>query len=124
MKQKTISFLKKKADTLFSLEVRERDKFTCQKCGKQGKFVHCAHIFSRNSLSTRYDLRNAVTLCYYCHIIWAHRCPAEFTLWAKDKIGNKIFETLRKLSQKLVSDPRRFITDILEKYGLSQNDNR
>lgn len=109
--------LKKKKDKEFSLKVRERDKFVCQRCGKKGKFVHCAHIFSRNSLSVRYEMKNGITLCYYCHIIWAHRNPAEFTLWAMKKIGIETFNWLEKLSRKIIKDPLKFVTDITFKDG-------
>ena len=111
MRKITVPKLKKKLDTVFSLKVRERDKFTCQKCGKQHKQVHCAHIFSRNNLSVRYEMQNCITLCYFCHLQWAHRFPVEFTLWIKSKIGERLFEKLRKQSQIIINDPRTFLDE-------------
>ncbi len=109
MKQISVPKLKKKLDTIFSLKVRARDGFRCQKCGKVEKHNHCAHIFSRNNLSVRYEMNNAICLCYYCHLMYAHREPVEFVLWVKNKIGEKLFEKLRKQSQQIIDDPRTFL---------------
>lgn len=109
MKKKSVSRLKKILDKQFSLEVRTRDKFTCQRCGKKGKFVHCAHIFSRKCLSTRYDLRNATTLCYYCHLQFAHRCPVEFAEWCKEKLGEALYLELKLKSSIIIDQPREFL---------------
>ncbi len=57
------------ADARFSKLIRERDKYTCQRCGAtphpQG--LHSAHMFSRGKLNTRFDEENACALCYGCH---------------------------------------------------------
>jgi len=108
MKKISIPRLKKEADKRFSLEVRTRDKFTCQKCGKQNKHVHCAHVFSRNRLSVRYEMDNAITLCYYCHIIWSHRCPVEFAEWCRDRLGDRYLE-LKTQADIIITDPREFL---------------
>ena len=109
MKQITVPKLKAKLDIIFSLRVRERDGFKCQKCGKVQKHNHCAHICSRNNLSVRYELDNAVCLCYYCHLMRAHREPVEFVLWVKNKIGEILFEKLRNQSQIIIDNPREFL---------------
>ncbi len=88
---------KKDLDKLFSLVIRERDDYTCQKCGTQNKHVQCAHIFSRSNLSVRWELDNGITLCYYCHLNWAHRNPVEFTEWAEDYLGLDKWDTLKVL---------------------------
>ncbi|WP_418041107.1 HNH endonuclease [Paenibacillus xylanilyticus] len=53
----------------WSLDVRRRDGFTCQKCGqcsRRGMQAH--HIESFNSaFELRYDVSNGVTLCISCH---------------------------------------------------------
>ncbi|NHN31146.1 HNH endonuclease [Paenibacillus agricola] len=53
----------------WSLCVRKRDKFTCQKCGKRGpKGMQAHHIESYNTaLDLRYDEHNGITLCKSCH---------------------------------------------------------
>lgn len=109
MKGVSVPKLKKKLDVIFSLRVRERDKFKCQKCGRVDKHNHCAHIFSRNNLSVRYEMKNCLTLCYYDHIMFAHREPIEFSIWMKGKIGEKQFEEIRKQSQIIIDNPREFL---------------
>jgi hypothetical protein len=90
----------KKLDELYSLVVRTRDNFKCQKegCPASGKYMHCAHIFTRSRMFTRWDLDNGITFCYYHHLLWSHREPVEFTLWCMERLGKEKFEELRKKS--------------------------
>ena len=59
------------ADRYFSLAIRERAEWTCERCGKTHPppttALHCAHWHSRGSWSTRFDPSNAAALCYGCH---------------------------------------------------------
>ena len=72
--------LKAKADTLFSLYIRQRDK-KCVKCGRGNEYqLHCAHIVSRFNLRLSYDPRNALCLCSKCHRWW-HDSPLESGRW-------------------------------------------
>lgn len=49
-------------------KVFKRDKFTCQKCGKQGLELNAHHIESWASTpSKRFDVSNGMTLCIKCH---------------------------------------------------------
>lgn|GEM_PF-5118288 len=53
----------------WSLDVRRRDGFTCQKCGKRRrKGLHAHHIEAFNvAIDLRYDTANGITLCKSCH---------------------------------------------------------
>ena len=48
--------------------------YVCTKCGKKRKttrVLHAHHIFSWDKFSKhRYDMRNGVVLCKYCHKIY------------------------------------------------------
>ena len=59
------------ADQAFSLYIRTRDKWTCQRCFTQyeppTKALHCSHFYGRVSESTRFEPDNCVALCYGCH---------------------------------------------------------
>lgn len=59
------------ADARFSDQVRERDRWMCQRCGKVYPpptfALHCAHMFGRGKPRTRFDPDNACALCYGCH---------------------------------------------------------
>lgn len=61
-----------KWDAVFSNAVRERDRWTCQRCNKyypEGKRqgLHCSHFFGRARYSTRFDFDNCEALCHGCH---------------------------------------------------------
>lgn len=91
--------IKKELDILFSKFIRARDP-VCVKCLK-GRPTQCAHIFGRGRLSTRWDTENAYGLCYYCHLMWAHREPVEFTLWVQERMGKQKFKALEKRARTI-----------------------
>jgi len=91
---------KKQLDVLWSKAIRQRD-LLCRKC-KKAQSSQAAHIFTRNNLSTRWDLENGWGSCYYCHIIWSHREPIEFAEWIKQDIGVRRYNALWKKSHSLV----------------------
>jgi len=101
-------------DAAWSLAVRTRDNFTCQKCGtyhgpttdgvvrsKTRGGLDAAHIFSRRFRATRWDIDNGISLCVGCHRGWAHTHPAEFLSWVKTRIGGGKFEALRMKARGL-----------------------
>jgi hypothetical protein len=61
--------LVKKLDDIFSKFIRSRDKYTCLVCGKQGTGaeIHCGHLFSRVSFSTRWTELNCFAQCKSCN---------------------------------------------------------
>ncbi|NLH62077.1 MAG: hypothetical protein GX452_11805 [Ignavibacteriales bacterium] len=67
-KQKLI----KENDKIWSLLVRIRDNFKCQICGKYSKHTEAMHIFGCGWKATRWDTRNGLTGCYYCHRFKMH----------------------------------------------------
>ena len=85
------------ADARFSLAIRERDDWTCQRCGKEfsppTRGLHCAHYFTRRTQATRLDPDNALALCYGCHQFVDSHSDAKAELW-QDHIGVERFEVL------------------------------
>lgn len=70
----------KKADSLWSQCVRNRDG-ECVLCGSKSSLQAHHWIVTRNqSNKYKYDLRNGVTLCYGCHIHGVHRNPSVYLL--------------------------------------------
>lgn len=92
-------------DCRFSKAVRQRDNWTCRRCGKQHAEnscgLHAAHLFSRRHKTTRWLLENSVALCYGCHrYIDTH--PVARDSFAISEIGADAYELLRQVSQRLV----------------------
>ncbi len=75
-----MSFFKIKlrpTDIKFSLYIRRRDKWTCQRCGKRyqegQRGLDNSHYWERGHESTRFELDNCDALCHLpCHDIWGH----------------------------------------------------
>lgn len=84
MIQKERKKLVKKLDILFSKYIRNRDKH-CLHCGRTST-LQCAHIAGRRSLAGRWNEKNAITLCYACHLRWSHQNPIEFAEWLKETL--------------------------------------
>lgn len=91
------------ADARFSFQVRERDRWTCQRCGKvyppPTRALHCAHIFSRGKLATRFDLENAVALCYGDHR-YLDTHPDEKERFFRQRMGDEAYDALRLRSNR------------------------
>ena len=65
-KLSSISKLKKKADQVFSLFIRNRDK-ACFTCNSRQN-LQCGHFVSRSHNNTRYDPENSKAQCVRCNI--------------------------------------------------------
>ncbi len=55
----------------WSVIIKQRDSYTCQKCGNQEKeFLQSHHIKSRSKFpELRFEISNGITLCSNCHAI-------------------------------------------------------
>lgn len=100
-----------KADRLFSLYIRHRDNFTCQKCRvyiqPPTNQIHSAHFESRRKKSVRFDPDNACALCSKCHMyfdgnsnwgIESHK-QAHKRFWVK-RLGKEKVEQLQYKANK------------------------
>ena len=107
--------LKRNLDNITSQIVKIRDDYTCQKCNKKcaltvskhKKFTveayfgyHWAHIYSRDRLSMRWLLLNALGLCAGCHREW-HSNPIDSEKWFKLKYPHR-YEYLQSERQKAI----------------------
>ena len=86
-------------DKLFSLYIRTRDAWTCQRChtfyqmGSQG--LHCSHFIGRRNRAVRWDPDNACAHCYGCHRFLEGN-PIEFGDWIQNYLGQERYLALRK----------------------------
>ena len=100
------------ADKLFSDYIRERDKWTCQRCFSKYQpptsGLHCSHFHGRGKKSVRWDIENAAAMCWGCHqYLGSH--PLDHVELFKKRLGENRFDLLtlranmpKKVDQKLV----------------------
>jgi 5-methylcytosine-specific restriction endonuclease McrA len=88
----------KRLDKDFSLRVRLRDG-QCIRCGSK-EMLQCSHVVSRKYMHTRWELTNAVTLCYRCHMHFWHTEPHEAVKWF-DSLYPGRYDELRQLANKM-----------------------
>jgi len=80
----------------WSKAVRERDDFTCQKCGRRDPGIVVAHHIAPRGRrrDLKYELSNGVTLCEIpCHQ-WVHAHPIEST--AAGFLSDESYELARR----------------------------
>ena len=88
-----------KADQAFSLYIRTRDDWTCQRCGKRflkGNTggLECSHYFGRSRENTRFDPDNCIALCTGCHSYWDSAAKEEYRNFKIKQLGEKGFDLL------------------------------
>lgn len=99
------------ADRWFSLYVRARDNWTCQRCGSQFdpyvegadnrhlKGLHCAHANTRGKHGTRVEPDNACAMCYGCHS-YLDANPEEKIEFFKERLGEDRYWELKRQSNE------------------------
>jgi len=116
MKTKSISQLKKKADSVFSKWIRNRDK-RCYTC-KKGLAEQCGHYISRSYLYLRYDETNCHGQCVSCNVFKNGNLPV-YALRLIDDYGMELLELWEQTKYKKIPNPRQYYLDIIKKYGTS-----
>ena len=112
------------ADKLFSLIIRNRDKWTCQRCGKKypegSRGLHNSHFWGRGRENTRFSEINCDALCMGCHSYFTAN-PTEFTEWKKKRLGEKIFNELMIQAHTYCKKDRKMMVIYLtKKLGLKE----
>ena len=92
------------ADHWFSLCVRERTNWACERCGKiytpPTRALHASHFIGRGNWATRYNPDNAFCHCYGCHSFFEGN-PQAFRDWAIGKLGAGTYESLLLASYEI-----------------------
>jgi len=101
------------ADKYFSLKIRNRADWKCERCFTQYEpptaGLHCSHFWGRGMKSVRFDEDNAAALCFRCH---QHMTafPLEHVEFFKKRLGEKRFDALRlrahtpqKVDEKMIA---------------------
>lgn len=111
----SVKGLVKKCDSEMSKLVRERGK--CDRCGRSDTNLHWAHVFGRRNRTLRWDVNNAMALCYPCHNWW-HENPTESGAWFREKYPAR-YEYLtmhaNKITKRTIKDYKQLLEDIKDK---------
>lgn len=89
------------ADALFSRWIRNRDKWTCQRChkvypssGPESAGLHNSHYWGRGKESTRFEPDNCDALCMGCHMVWEKDERDQYKAFKIKQLGQKRFDSL------------------------------
>ena len=108
------------ADKAFSLCVRERANWRCERCGRitpddKRMGLHCSHWIGRGSWSVRFHPLNSTAKCYGCHAYFEGR-PALFSDWMRERLGDEVADKLIVLSKKPAKGLRKRTKEIAAFY--------
>jgi len=109
--------LKLKLDKAVIEIIRERDKWTCQHCGKpvEKSNAHVSHVIPRShGDALRWDLTNLKLLCFHCHINWWHKNPLEAYEWFKSKFPKR-YDYLMKKKEEVIKFNEQSLEELLLK---------
>lgn len=115
----TKTALKKRLEKLVKDYVKQRDNYTCQRCGKvvEGTNCHASHVIpvSRSGY-LQFDPINMKVLCYHDHINWWHKHPVEAGKWFTDTFPER-WEYLQELHiQRLKPLTENELLEKIEEY--------
>ena len=100
-----------KADQLFSIWIRTRDNWTCQRCAKRydsgdGRLQN-SHYYGRSHESTRFEPDNCDALCFGCHQYFTSQ-PVEYVVWKSKRLGDKRVLSLTLQANSYKKKDRKF----------------
>lgn len=99
----------KPEDKWFSLCIRERAEWTCERCGVyypegERRGLHCSHFVGRANKSVRWSAINAAAHCFGCHAR-LEGDPTEFDRWIREYLERHYdvttYDLLMELKQKI-----------------------
>lgn len=114
-KLKSISKLKREADKVFSLWIRNRDS-NCYTC-INGKAEQCGHYISRSYLNLRYDEKNCHGQCVGCNVFKSGNITS-YALRLINEFGVDLLKEFDRLKGLKVENPRVFYEGIIKKYKI------
>lgn len=86
-----------KADRLFSIFIRDRAGWSCERCFRKfeppTQILQCSHFYGRIGKSTRWDPDNAAALCVGCHQYFSSH-PVEHREFFLKKLGVIAYDAL------------------------------
>jgi len=87
------------ADVKFSLYIRTRDNWTCQRCFKKyeppTQGLQNSHFWGRARENTRFDPDNCDALCFRCHQYWGGDGREDYIEFKKKQLGEEGYKKLK-----------------------------
>lgn len=95
-----------KLDSMFSKIVKKRDRYRCMLCGQRftenfPEGLECSHYWRRSNKTTRFDLRNADSLCCLCHHLHEGKKKGFYRDWKIKQLGQEGFDDLERLARSV-----------------------
>lgn len=91
-KKVKLSKIKERLLDIVKAEIKKRDEYVCQKCGKyvEGSNCQASHVIPvSHGNALMFDPINLKVLCMHCHIYWWHKNPFEAVEWFKNKFPER-----------------------------------
>jgi hypothetical protein len=122
-KKKSVSKLKKEADDIYSLYIRQRyadphtGMATCVTCqvSKPWKEQHCGHYETRGTNSLRFDERNGHVQCVGCNIFKKGNYPT-YARFMLQTYGPTILEDLARDAKVIRQFKPHDLEEIIDTY--------
>lgn len=116
--KKTNSQLKKEADRVFSIYIRQRDGGRCFTCGvrKPWKEQQNGHYVSRGFNSLRFDERNCNCQCVSCNV-FRYGAMDVYALALQRKYGPDILKELAREKRKTKQYGKKDLIELIKKYS-------
>lgn len=98
--------------------IRQRDKMTCQKCGRQVEGVNAqtSHVYGKGAYpNLKFDLWNLKLMCFYCHKNFWHANPLEAYEWFMEKFPER-YEYLQEAKNKQKHYKAHDYQELIEEY--------
>ncbi len=103
------------ADKYFSLYIRYRANWTCERCGKQyevgSQGLHCSHFWGRAREATRFDPVNCCAHDHGCHAFLTAN-PELHREWKLKQIGQREYDLLMLRAHTTVKKDRELAATI------------
>lgn len=111
----TQRYWKNKLDPAMSKLIRK--KGVCERCGRTDVTFDWSHVVGRHNLTLRWDILNALCLCFQCHRFFWHEEPLESGAWFKQKFPERwqyLVENRNKIIKRTEEDYKTLLKNIQE----------
>lgn len=127
----TMGQLLKKADALFSISIRKRDRHCLHPIGCESTNIQCSHYIGRAHKITRFDPDNCIALCYFHHFRSKdlgfeyqkqykaeHGYDGQYTIFMKKLLGEERWDALDQKRSSLFQPTRPYLENLIKELSI------